>query len=122
MEYYIANISFSGKISMHEGEIRNISGKALIKDLTKAGYIRKLNKKEVEAMKVLGLIKEEEEIEEEIEEENSENPNKSQDENPDGEHTDGQDSELEGDSDEDEEENSEGSEDSKEDVVTNEGK
>jgi len=58
MDYYRANISFSGKISMHEGEIRQIDSEALIKDLTKAKYIEKLSKKEIEAMKILGQIKE----------------------------------------------------------------
>lgn len=58
MDYYKANVSFSGKISMHEGEIRQIGSEALIKDLTKAKHIEKLSKKEIEAMKVLGQIKE----------------------------------------------------------------
>ena len=58
MDYYKANVSFSGVISMHEGEIRQISSKDLIDDLTKAKYIEKLSKKEIEAMKVLGQIKE----------------------------------------------------------------
>lgn len=58
MDYYKANVSFSGKISMHEGEIRQISSKDLIDDLTKAKYIERLSKKEMEAMKVLGQIKE----------------------------------------------------------------
>ena len=58
MDYYKANVSFSGKIAMHEGEIKQISSEALIKDLTKAKYIEKLSKKEIEAMKVLGQMKE----------------------------------------------------------------
>ena len=58
MDYYKANVSFRGVISMHEGEIRQISSKDLIDDLTKAKYIEKLSKKEIEAMKVLGQIKE----------------------------------------------------------------
>lgn len=73
MDYYKANVSFSGVISMHEGEIRCITSKKLIKDLTKAGYIRKLNKKEIEAMKVLGLINEKEAIEEDFDEDQDEN-------------------------------------------------
>lgn len=58
MDYYKANVSFSGVICMHEGEIKQISSKKLIDDLTKAKYIEKLSKKEIEAMKVLGQIKE----------------------------------------------------------------
>ena len=58
MYNYKANVSFRGKISMHEGEIRQISSEALIKDLTKAKYIERLSKKEIKAMKVLGQIKE----------------------------------------------------------------
>ncbi len=37
---YKALISFSGIVSMAEGEVREISDKALIDDLTKAGYIK----------------------------------------------------------------------------------
>ncbi len=114
MDYYRANVSFSGIISMHEGEIRCITSKKLIKDLTKAGYIRKLNKKEIEAMKVLGLINEEEVIE---------------DEGLDGDFDEGQDENLEeeqNDGKEDEEnlsENQEKEEEngSDEDVITDEG-
>ena len=36
---YKALISFSGIVSMAEGEVREISDKALIDDLTDAGYI-----------------------------------------------------------------------------------
>ena len=36
---YKALVSFSGMLSMAEGEVREISDKALIDDLTKAGYI-----------------------------------------------------------------------------------
>jgi hypothetical protein len=39
---YKALISFSGIISMAEGEVREISDKALIDDLTKAGYIKEV--------------------------------------------------------------------------------
>ena len=38
---YMATVSFSGKISMYEGEVREISDSSLIEDLTKAGYIIK---------------------------------------------------------------------------------
>lgn len=113
MDYYKANVSFSGVISMHEGEIRCITSKKLIKDLTKAGYIRKLNKKEIEAMKVLGLIKEE----------------VIEDEGLDGDFDEGQDENLEeeqNDGKEDEENLSENQEieeenGSDEDVITDEG-
>ncbi len=36
---YMATVSFSGKISMHKGEVREISDSSLVEDLTKAGYI-----------------------------------------------------------------------------------
>ena len=36
---YMATVSFSGKISMHKGEVREISDPSLVEDLTKAGYI-----------------------------------------------------------------------------------
>jgi hypothetical protein len=36
---YKATISFSGKISMMMGEVREISDQSLIDDLTHAGYI-----------------------------------------------------------------------------------
>lgn len=36
---YMATVSFSGKISMHKGEVREISDPSLVGDLTKAGYI-----------------------------------------------------------------------------------
>ena len=39
---YEALISFCGVISMYEGEVREISDKALIKDLIKAGYIKEI--------------------------------------------------------------------------------
>ena len=38
---YMATVSFSGKISMYEGEVREISDPSLVEDLTKAGYIIK---------------------------------------------------------------------------------
>lgn len=36
---YLATVSFSGVISMHKGEVREISDPALVDDLSKAGYI-----------------------------------------------------------------------------------
>lgn len=36
---YIALVSFSGAISMHKGEIREIADSTLVDDLLKAGYI-----------------------------------------------------------------------------------
>lgn len=36
---YKATVSFSGKISMTGGEVREISDSSLAKDLLKAGYI-----------------------------------------------------------------------------------
>ena len=36
---YMATTSFSGIISMHKGEVREISDSSLVEDLTKAGYI-----------------------------------------------------------------------------------
>lgn len=36
---YLATTSFSGIISMHKGEVREISDSSLVEDLTKAGYI-----------------------------------------------------------------------------------
>ena len=36
---YMATISFSGLISMHKGEVREITEPSLVEDLTKAGYI-----------------------------------------------------------------------------------
>ena len=36
---YMATVSFSGIISMHKGEVREISDSSHIEDLTKAGYI-----------------------------------------------------------------------------------
>ena len=39
---YRALISFSGKISMAEGEVRNISDKAVADDLLGAGYIEEI--------------------------------------------------------------------------------
>lgn len=42
---YKATISFAGKISMTQGEIRDISDSPVVKDLTKAGYIEPVEKK-----------------------------------------------------------------------------
>lgn len=39
---YRALISFSGKVSMAEGEIRDISDKAIVSDLLGAGYIEEI--------------------------------------------------------------------------------
>ena len=36
---YMATVSFSGIISMHKGEVREISDSSLVEDLTNAGYI-----------------------------------------------------------------------------------
>jgi hypothetical protein len=41
---YKATISFAGKISMTQGEIRDISDSPVVKDLIKAGYIEKVEK------------------------------------------------------------------------------
>lgn len=46
---YKALVSFGGKISMVEGEIRKITDKVIIEDLLKAGYIEELK----EAKKIL---------------------------------------------------------------------
>lgn len=37
--------SFSGAISMHEGETREIDNAAIVADLTKAGYIEEVKPK-----------------------------------------------------------------------------
>ena len=37
--FYKATVSFSGKISMTGGEVREISDSSLAKDLLKAGYV-----------------------------------------------------------------------------------
>lgn len=42
---YKALKSFSGKISMKKGEVKAITDKAVIADLTRAGYIEKVEKK-----------------------------------------------------------------------------
>lgn len=39
---YKALKSFSGKISMKKGEVKAITDKAVVADLTKAGYIEEL--------------------------------------------------------------------------------
>ena len=41
---YRALTSFSGIISMAQGEVREISDSALVKDLLDAGYIKKADK------------------------------------------------------------------------------
>lgn len=44
---YMALVSFSGLISMSMGEIREISDKAIVKDLLKAGYIQELKETKI---------------------------------------------------------------------------
>lgn len=39
---YKALISFSGIVSMRQGEVKNITDKAVIRDLLKAGYIEEV--------------------------------------------------------------------------------
>lgn len=39
---YKALISFSGKISMAKGQVREITDKEVVKDLLKAGYIEEI--------------------------------------------------------------------------------
>ena len=48
---YKALTSFSGVISMAKGEVREISDSALIKDLSKAGYIMEMKADESEKPK-----------------------------------------------------------------------
>lgn len=38
----VANVSFSGRISMAKGEMREIGDADLLKDLLEAGYIREI--------------------------------------------------------------------------------
>ena len=57
---YMALVSFSGLISMSMGEIREISDKAIVKDLLKAGYIQELKEtkiKKVEEQKMAKIKK-----------------------------------------------------------------
>lgn len=42
---YRALVSFCGQISMAEGEVRDIPDPSLVKDLLKAGYIKKEEEK-----------------------------------------------------------------------------
>ncbi len=42
---YKALVSFSGKITMIKGEVKEITDKALVEDLTSAGFIEKTSKK-----------------------------------------------------------------------------
>lgn len=42
---YKALVSFSGLISMMEGEIREISDPSIAEDLVRAGYVEKVEKK-----------------------------------------------------------------------------
>lgn len=43
---YKANISFSGKISMIKGEVREIIDQEVAKDLVRAGYVTDLSEKQ----------------------------------------------------------------------------
>ena len=43
-----ALVSFAGLVSMTMGEVREISDKSIVKDLLKAGYIEKVEKKKGE--------------------------------------------------------------------------
>lgn len=49
---YRAIVSFSGKISMAMGQVREISDESLVKDLLRAGYIIPLEAKEEKAKEV----------------------------------------------------------------------
>ncbi len=42
---YRALVSFSGALSMHQGEVRELNNKATIKDLLKAKYIEEVKEK-----------------------------------------------------------------------------
>lgn len=42
---YKALISFSGLVSMAEGDVRDIANKEVVKDLLKAGYIEEVKDK-----------------------------------------------------------------------------
>lgn len=46
--------SFSGAISMHEGETREIDNAAIVADLTKAGYIEEVKPKRGRSTKKSG--------------------------------------------------------------------
>lgn len=46
--------SFSGAISMHEGETREIEDAAIVADLTKAGYIEEVKPKRGRSAKKSG--------------------------------------------------------------------
>lgn len=46
--------SFSGVISMHEGETREIDNAAIVADLTKAGYIEEVKPKRGRSTKKSG--------------------------------------------------------------------
>lgn len=43
---YKANLSFSGKISMVKGEVREIIDEEVAKDLVRAGYVTDLSEKQ----------------------------------------------------------------------------
>lgn len=44
---YRALVSFSGKLSMAMGEVREISNKSIVDDLLKAGYIEELKETKI---------------------------------------------------------------------------
>lgn len=48
---YKAVVSFSGLVSMAEGEVREISDLTIVKDLLKAGYIEEVWKKTLKGEK-----------------------------------------------------------------------
>ena len=54
---YMALVSFSGLISMSMGEIREISDKAIVKDLLKAGYIQELKEKKIKKVEEQKMAK-----------------------------------------------------------------
>lgn len=43
MAEYKALVSFSGKVSMAEGQVKDLTDNTVIKDLVKAGYIEEVN-------------------------------------------------------------------------------
>ena len=48
---YKALVSFSGKLSMSKGQVREITDKEIIKDLLKAGYIEEVKSTKSEEVK-----------------------------------------------------------------------
>ena len=59
---YRALITFSGKVSMAEGEIRDISDKAVVDDLLDAGYIEEITPAKKEKPKAEPKKKEPEDV------------------------------------------------------------